>query len=257
MNNNEILKIAILGDSISEGLGSKKYNYINSLEKNLKRVGIKSIIKNFSHTGTTINYALEKIEDIKNFSPDCILIFYGNVEAIIRPDLRKKTIIKMLLPKRYRKIFMLDPRPFYSNVRWKKIFQYLDNIFRYIMRRVIIKLNGSYRLMELDEFKNKYSQFLKEALLFSKKIICISNVRIDERLFPGTTDSMNEFCKIIYQLTQEYNVSFIALNEWQKKYEWAQIYGNDHYHPNKSGYELIGEFFANQILKEDIFKKER
>ena len=252
MKKNKVLKIAILGDSISEGLGSKRYNYINSLEKNLKKAGIKPLIKNFSHTGTTINYAIEKIVDIKNFSPDCILIFYGNVEAIIRPDLREKTIIKMLLPKRYRKIFMLDPRPFYSNVKWKKTLQYLDNIFRYIMRKLVIRINGSYRLMELDEFKSKYSQFLEEVLSCSKKIICISNVRIDEKLFPGSTNSMNEFCKIIYQLTQEYDVGFIPLNEWQKKYEWSQIYGNDHYHPNKFGYELIGEFFANEILKEDI-----
>lgn len=252
----DFIKIAIVGDSISEGLGSKKYNYVNSLKENLKKAQIESDIKNFAVSGTTIDYAIDKIEEINRFNPDYLFIFYGNVEAIIRPDLRKETIITTLLPKRYHKMFMLDPRPFFSKNIFKSFIQHMDNIYRFFMRRVVCKLNGTYRLMEPNEFADKYDYFIREMKLHVKNIVCISNVRIDERYFPGTTLSLDEFRLEIQRISNINNTMYVALNEWQKQFFWKCIYGNDHYHPSKDGYEQMGEFFANQILNK-INKEEK
>ena len=49
------MKIAIFGDSISEGIGSRKYNYAKELEKIMKSDNNIEIY-NYSYTGTTINY---------------------------------------------------------------------------------------------------------------------------------------------------------------------------------------------------------
>ena len=133
------IKIAILGDSISEGLGSKKYNYISAMQETLAQRGIVSEVRNFARTGTTIEYALGIEADVKTFSPDYILVFYGNVEAIIRPDLRKKTFVTKILPRRYRKIFMLDPRPFYSKTKWKSIIQHMDSNFRFFLKALVLR----------------------------------------------------------------------------------------------------------------------
>ena len=117
------------------------------------------------------------------------------------------------------------------------------------MRRIIFKTNGSYRLMEPAIFKIKYNAFVREAKSYAKTIFCVSNVKIDDGFFPGTTDSLKEFCKIIYQVAQENQVEYIALNEWQTQFQWSEIYGNDHYHPNHEGYNLIGAFLAEQMLR--------
>lgn len=243
------LKIAILGDSISQGIGKKKYNYVNSLKCCLKRNGVDANIKNFALTGTMISYAIDIVAKIKQFKPDCVLILYGNVEAIIRPDLRRKTFITRVIPRRYKKIFMLDPRPFYSKSRIKRFGQRLDNAYRFIMRRVISKLNGTYRLMEPEEFRKNYVMLLKEMKEINACILCCSNVRVDETLFPGTSNSLREFCKVIQEVASENQVEYIPFNEWQKQYPWEEIYSHDHFHPNQRGYRLIGAYFSAFILR--------
>lgn len=244
-------KIAILGDSISEGLGTKKYNFVQSLSDRLNSENhdknITVNIRNFARTGTTILYTKQILQDLRNFSPNAILILYGNVEAIIRPNIQKKSFVSATLPRRYRKMFMLDPRPFYSHVKWKSAFQHLDTFYRWIMRRIISKINGTYRLMEPKEFYDEYNKFVKLALKISPTVFCVSNVRIDDRYFPKTSNSFIELRNVIKDVARENNVEYIPLNEWQAKYEWETIYGNDHYHPNLNGYNLMGAYFADII----------
>lgn len=243
------MKIAVLGDSISQGLGSKRINYVDSLVRNLRNNGISATVSNFALTGTTINYVSSIMNEIENYHPDCVFIFYGNVEAIIRPDLRKNTIVTKLMPQRYHKMFMLDPRPFYSRFIIKKTVQHLDNAYRYIMRRIVSKSNGVYRLMEPEEFRREYLVNLEKLKSIAKLVICCSNVNIDEHYFPGTTKSLEEFRKVIQEISSQNNLPYIPLDEWQRKFAWREIYGNDHYHPNENGYENMGEFFANKIAE--------
>lgn len=249
------IRIAILGDSISEGLGTKKYNYVLALREKLNEYGIDDEIKNFARTGTTIEYALEIEELVKNFAPDFVLVFYGNVEAIIRPDLRKQTFATRILPRRYRKMFMLDPRPFYSKTLWKSIIQHLDTYCRFFIKRLIISCNGTYRIMEPTDFEMKYSQFINHMVSFGCTPLCVSNVRIDDKYFPGSSASLEEFRAIIYRIAKKTNTPYIDLYHWQHEFTWGEIYGNDHYHPNQNGYSLMGKMFAKDIA-ERVLKHE-
>lgn len=242
------MRIAILGDSISQGIGKKRYNYVDSLKEALKKGGVDANIENFALTGTMVSYALDIIAEIERFKPNCVLIFYGNVEAIVRPDLRKKSFITKLMPKRYRKIFMLDPRPFYSKSRIKRLGQHLDNTYRFVMRRLASKVNGTYRLMNIEEFKDYYMLLLDEMKRIGAYALCCSNVNIDEELFSGTSASLQEFCNVIQEVAAEKKVGYIPLNEWQKNYSWEDIYSHDHYHPNQKGYELMGDYFSKFIF---------
>lgn len=242
------MKIAILGDSISEGLGSKKYNYVDSLKKSLSENKIQADIKNFALTGTMVSYALEILDQIREFDPDCVLIFYGNVEAILRPDLRKKSLVTSLVPKRYRKAFMLDPRPFYSRSGLKKFGQHLDNAYRFVTRRVVSKLNGTYRFMEPEVFRENYKRLLDELQKTAKTIFCCSNVYLDEGFFPGTSESLEAFRRVIVEVAREKKAEYIPLHEWQKNYTWEELYSKDHYHPSQTGYERMGEYFSQFII---------
>ena len=110
------MKIAILGDSISEGLGSKKINYVRPLFEYLEeKLPTEQIeIGNYSKTGKTIHYALDIIDDVNSFNPDVVIIMCGIVDAMIRPNPSHKPNFYWLVPKRYRGNGMLHPRPFYS-----------------------------------------------------------------------------------------------------------------------------------------------
>ena len=90
------MKVVVLGDSISEGIGSKKMNYISSCERIL---GKQYVFTNMAKTGSTINYPCEHLSEIINENPDICVIMYGSVDAQIRANRFK---IKHLLPKHYR-----------------------------------------------------------------------------------------------------------------------------------------------------------
>ncbi|WP_455579996.1 hypothetical protein [Faecalibacillus intestinalis] len=97
------MKIAIFGDSISEGIGSRKYNYAKELEKIMKSDDNNIEIYNYSYTGTTINYIFS-LNEWKNIKFDLIIVAYGNVDGMLRPNLDKFPNFYKYLPKRYKKM---------------------------------------------------------------------------------------------------------------------------------------------------------
>lgn len=245
------VKIALLGDSITEGLGSKKINYERSLFNHINNGQIKYSIKNFGVSGTTIQYYFQIQEQLNDYNPDIVLIFYGNVEAIYRPIINKKSLIYKLMPKKHKKHFsMIDPRPFYSRKIIKKVFQKMDSLYRFCLKRYFIKKYGTYQILEINVFKEIYEKVLSELVSNKKKIFCVSTVRIDDYYFPESSKALGEYRDVIKNLSENFNCQYINLYDWQLKFSWPEIFGDDHFHPNEKGYELIGEFFANQINKE-------
>lgn len=62
MNENDKTTVYLLGDSITQGLGSKKVNFTGKLADLL---GEGYEIVNLAHTGTTIDYALSLLDEEK------------------------------------------------------------------------------------------------------------------------------------------------------------------------------------------------
>lgn len=63
--NKSVIKVTIIGDSISQGLGKKKINYCESLKNKIENLtGVICNLENLAVTGKTIIYANEIIEDI-------------------------------------------------------------------------------------------------------------------------------------------------------------------------------------------------
>lgn len=244
-------RIVVLGDSISQGIGSKKINYISYLEEQL---GESYEILNLAHTGTTIDYALNLHNNITEYDPQIILVMYGNVDAQIRPNIHgKKYNIDKIIPRRYKKNGMLDPRPFYSR-KWYRYFpDRFDNITRLIIRRFVTKTQGVCQWITADEFKAKYQEFINTVKKDNRKIILVSTIKLDEKYYSGCTEQYKIFNKIIKELSDVNNCKYINLftyiEELLEKYKWNEIFYFDHYHPNKKGYELIAQLFAKEILK--------
>ncbi|HHD2408609.1 TPA: SGNH/GDSL hydrolase family protein [Clostridium perfringens] len=245
------IKIAILGDSISEGIGKKKINYINSLQNIL---GNNYDIKNFAHTGTTIYYALDIVEEIKRYSPNIILVMYGNVDAQIRPNISgNRYNIDKFIPKRYKNNGMLDPRPFYSSKWYRIVPDRIDNIFRLIIRKIIVKTQGVCQWVNSKEFEEIYQKFLDNFNQKDVKIFLVSTIKLDEKNYPKCIEQYRLYNKIINNLCSKNNCCYIDLFNYVEDllevYEWNKIFYFDHYHPNIKGYELIAKLFSKHILE--------
>lgn len=231
------MKIAILGDSISEGIGRKKINYskyINIKNKN-------NIIINKSLTGTTIRYGIDIIKELVEQKIDYIVIFYGNVDALPRP--KKDKLLYKLLPKRYKKLGMLDPRALYSSNKRKCFFQKIDSFTRYNIKKILIKMYGYEQFLDIEEFEKLYEQSVQICINNGIKLILISTVPMSEKYFPHANYEYCRYNKVIENIANKYDLEYVNIYEKFKEYDAKLIYLHDLYHPNELGYQII----ANSI----------
>ena len=149
------VRIVLLGDSITQGIGSKQINYTEMLEIELKKYGIIPEFFNLALTGTTVEYAFSKIDQITIINPDYVVIMYGSVDLQIRPNMETNRFgILSITPKRYKEIKgMLNPRPFMSKKPRRYILECLDNIYRKIWRKVVLVTQGSMQYLTEKQFE--------------------------------------------------------------------------------------------------------
>lgn len=232
------IRIAVLGDSISEGIGSRKVNYLLFLSDLLQANGYRCSIDNYAHTGTTIRY-IEQLDSNLVCGYDVIIIGYGCVDGMLRPDTSHKPNYYKYIPSRYKKNGMLNPRPYYSSHHYKSIIQHIDSMIRWRLNRILLSLQGSCTWVDYDEFMKVYSTVLTE---YSKKslVCCLSTVKVSDKFFPGTNRSYKIINQIIMDLSLNFttNVKYIDLyNELDSK----EFFYEDEFHPNEKGYRRIAE----------------
>lgn len=239
-------KVYIFGDSISEGIGSKKYSYCSIMQKKLEQYEIINCAK----TGTTLKYMEEVLKEYSFEEEDIVFIYYGSVDSIIRPNVynRDKTGLLKIIPKRYFDNGMLDPRAFYSRKWSRKICEKIESFCRYKIKLLLMKKYGTYQRLELSDFKVIYTKILKKILLETKNVYLVTLGYIDEKFFPGSQNQFEIYNEVIRYLAKENNCHIVELSKEVKKYSVELIYSKDHFHPHYAGYQIIGKYFSNCIL---------
>ena len=240
-------RIVLLGDSITQGLGSQKVNFTSELEA----LRPDDEIINMALTGTTIKYACDHVKDILAAKPDMVIILYGNVDAQIRPSRSGK--IFRLLPSRFahKDGSMLLPRPFYSKTFIKRFAQHIENFMRSFFRNLIYAVDGKEQWVDVDKFNNLYTWFCDELSKHNIDIICCSTVYLDDDKFPGSNKEYIIFNSVIERISQGNNKHFLDIyNPLKKlvyKYGWGNVYNYDHFHPKGYGYKYIAKWINEKI----------
>ncbi len=237
------MKIAIFGDSISQGIGKQKKNYAETLKNKLGYENVE--IFNFAYTGTTIKYLFENIDSF-GFEYDVAIIAYGNVDAMLRPNVNHKPNFYKYIPRRYKQNGMLNPRPYYSQKLYKKIYQHIDSFFRTLLNKVLLKVQGGKPWVSLEEFYDLYGKCISRLSDNNCKIIAMSTVQVPEKYFPGTNDNFVLYNEKIHLLAMENGCSYIDL---YNKLDKMKYFYDDGYHPNELGYNLIAEMIWCEIKR--------
>lgn len=224
-------RIILLGDSITQGLGSKKVNFTQRLQEKL---GDTYLVDNMAFTGTTIYYAEKILLEVIKKQPEYVVVVYGNVDAQIRPC--RTGHIFSYIPKRFQGSGMLMPRPFYSHVWYKKMGQKIENAMRSVYSKLIYAVDGSEQWVPLGEFQEIYQKLVKKLKECKVCPVLCSTVYIDESMFPGSLTEYKRFNSRIEEIASTENVPyldlFFPLKEAVDNVGWNDIYCFDHFHPN-------------------------
>lgn len=255
---NKKIEIVLLGDSITQGIGSWKMNYEEMLKDYLNKRGIESHITNLALTGTTVEYALKQVFKIQEMDPDYVVIMYGSVDLQVRPNMEtNKWGILSLTPKRYKNIKgMLNPRPFMSSKKGRYIFDCVDNLYRKIWKKVVIATQGVMQYLSEEQFEQMYMKLLCE--LHGYKVICASTMFVDNKIYTNKTienyEIANHFLKNLRKNYFEV-IGYVDLYNMQQKIvsqkeSYDEIFCKDHFHPNKNGYKKIAEEIGEIIVSD-------
>lgn len=243
--------VYLLGDSITQGLGSRKVNFAGELGQLL---GDCYEVVNLAFTGTTVDYALKLLDEGKIVTGGGALrtvcvILYGNVDAQIRPSRQGRVF--PLIPKRYWGSGMLMPRPFYSRSPLKRLGQRVDNLQRRIWSNLIRAVDGTEQWVGVEDFSRMYGELLGRLSAIGVGAVACSCVFIDERLFPGCPGQYEIYDERIRQMAADRGLPYVDLyalfKEGVAARGWDALYNKDHFHPNGGGYEVMASAIADAV----------
>lgn len=240
------MKIIVFGDSISEGIGKKKVNYCNFLSEELREKYKEVEIVNLAHTGTTIRYMKELLNNVSE-NIEIAVIGYGNVDAMLRPNPDHRPNYYHYLPSRYKQNGMLNPRPYYSSKWYKSILQHADSLLRWNLNKLLLCLQGETTWVSEKEFQVLYEECVRKLLSKEAKIIALSTVQLKDQYFPGTNQKYIRFNKIIKEICKSHSCKYIDL--YHSLEEQSYFY-EDGFHPNELGYRRIAEIIGNTIKEQ-------
>lgn len=239
-----MINIAVFGDSISEGIGSRKVNYCNCLHELLNNDYNAVIVDNYAYTGTTIRYIENIKEQWSGKWYDVVIVAYGNVDAMLRPNLHHTPNLYALLPSRYKQNGMLNPRPYFSKKWYKSIGQHFDSWFRWHLNKFLLYFQGTTTWVSESEFEKDYSIAVKKLKSISDNFIMLSTVHVSDRYFPGTNNSYMKYNEIIKSVSQQFHAAYVDL--YNLDFSPNEFY-EDHFHPNEEGYKRIATTICDEI----------
>ena len=244
------MKIAVVGDSIAEGLGVKGRCYAELLCRALAKDGRPSAdLLNLAYTAFQVSDSKLLLPKIINFDPDTVIVAHGVSEAIIRP----RPSALRLVPPRWRQKGWLDPRPYYSRRPLKKLYQWTESQIRWRLKVALIKAFGGETWTTADAFEEQLWDFAQNVLDATRAdVVLLTQCGVDDNFFPGSNASLQRYQsrveRIASRLPGEDRTAVCDVSSRLSR--WADFFA-DHFHPNVSGHEKIA-----RALKETIEARE-
>ena len=235
------LKIIVLGDSIAAGLGVKNQCYADLLRTNLERSGRQTALINLACTAFQITDSQKLLPQVAAENPNFVIIAHGITEAIIRPV----PAAMRYVPRRWRTIGWLDPRPYYSRRLTKRLVQRIESAARWRLKAHLIRRFGGETLLALSDFERQLADTLEWLLQkTSAQIILVTHNGIDERFYPGSKTSLDDYGQCVKKsgICPRIGVCDVS----QTLTQWSDYFA-DHFHPNAAGHTKIAKALQQKV----------
>lgn len=263
-----------LGDSLTEGVGSKRVSHVTELanqlrasngntnvhELRLRHVDLASFNRdiefnvaglmtmeaqnhasdlwlwNLACEGQTINSDFRWLPLIAALRPELAVIFRGSLESIIRPAMLIDGDWPWWVPASWRGYAAMDPRCYFSTTWWRKAKQSSIDAMKQRMRLKLLQNRPGVPLIDLDRLATYQTQLIQRLRSLGARVLVLGLLPVEDARFPGSPE---HFQLVNARLRQ------IATAEGADFFDWGaslpsngtrkDLFYRDSFHPNQAG----------------------
>lgn len=229
-----IRRVVTFGDSIAFGLGARGRAFPVVLAE---RLSVELL--DLSATSMTVNYSTQFIGDCR--SSDLVVIMHGITEAIPRvPPERTRWI-----PKRWAGPARMDPRPYFSTRRHRRMIERADSALRWRAKRLMMR-GPTTVLMGADEYERQLATLVDSTARVAERVIVVAGTQINDRYFPGAQAGLDRYSDISRRVAERAGVTYLDLSPSLQR--WDDFLA-DCFHPSTRGHEKIAEAILREVAR--------
>jgi lysophospholipase L1-like esterase len=269
-----------LGDSLTEGVGSKRISHVTELVKQMRAAaganvhefrlrqigadfnrqidfnvaGLMNVgpdqspsdlwLWNLGCEGQTIDSDLGWLPLIAALRPELVVIFRGSLESIIRPAMVLDGDWPWWVPQSWRGYAAMDPRCYFSTTWWRKAKQSSVDALKQRARLKLLKLRPGKPLIDLEKFAAYQTDLLKRLQALGTRAIVLGLLPVDEVRFPGSREHFRIVNARLKRVADAEGVEFI---DWALSLNGGDLFYRDGFHPNAVGADALAKILRGQI----------
>lgn len=262
-----------LGDSLTEGVGSKSISHVTELAKQVGasefrlrpvdalngQVGfnVAGLIQqqssdlwfwNLACEGTTIEADFAWLPLIGALRPELVIVFRGSLESIVRPAMVRDGVWPWWVPRGWRNYSAMDPRCYFSTTWWRKAKQTSVDVLKQKARLKLLRQQSGKPLMELEKFAQLQNELLQKLRALGARVLVLGLLPPDNACFPN---SPAYFESVNAKLKEVANAAGVEFFDWgsllSAKGTHAELFYRDTFHPNEAGARALAEILRQAL----------
>ena len=270
-----------LGDSLTEGVGSKRISHVTEFVKQMRSAagvnvhefrlrqigadlnrqidfnvaGLMNVdgdqnpsdlwLWNLACEGHMIDSDLGWLPLIAALRPELVVIFRGSLESIIRPAMVLDGGWPWWVPQSWRNYAAMDPRCYFSTTWWRKAKQSSVDALKQRARLKLLKLQPGKPLIDIEKFSSYQTKLLKRLQELGTRVIVLGLLPVDEVRFPGSREHFRIVNTRLKQIAETEGVEFI---DWASSLNGGDLFYRDGFHPNAAGADALARILREQIV---------
>jgi hypothetical protein len=262
-----------LGDSLTEGVGSKRISHVAELAKQLcvhefrlrhidalngqvefNIAGLMNVARqdesadlwlwNLACEGQTIESDFEWLPLIGALRPELVMIFRGSLESIIRPAMVSDADWPWWVPRSWRNYPAMDPRCYFSTTWWRKAKQTSVDRLKQSVRLRLLQTRPGKPLIEPDTLASYQMKLIKELRSLGTRVLVLGLLPVDESRFPGSDAQFKSVNARLQQVAQAEGVEFF---DWASQLNGGDLFYRDGFHPNQAGAVALANILRERL----------
>jgi len=269
-----------LGDSLTEGVGSKRISYVTELVKQMRSsesmnvhefrlrqidadfnrqvdfnmAGLMNVdtrendsdlwLWNLACEGRMIDSDFAWLPLIAALRPELVVIFRGSLESIIRPAMVRDGDWPWWVPQSWRGYAAMDPRCYFSTTWWRKAKQTSVDALKQRARLKLLKLRPGKPLIDVEQFASYQTQLLKRLRDLDTRVLVLGLLPVDGARFPGSSEHFKTLNARLKQIAEAEGVQFF---DWASSLNGNDLFYRDGFHPNAASAVALARILREYV----------